>query len=103
MAASMPAQRRSGSSRTTYPDPTGGRTPTGSIAYRALPGARTEGYEIELSGQLPPGWQIQGGYARKVARRSGGKVSTLEDDLRRLQHLHLGEPRNVRLAVRYRF
>ncbi|MGO4779511.1 TonB-dependent receptor, partial [Lysobacter sp. 2RAB21] len=43
-----------------YPDPTGGRTPSGGIAYRALPGVRTEGYELELSGQLRPGWQIQG-------------------------------------------
>ncbi|UNP28814.1 TonB-dependent siderophore receptor [Lysobacter gummosus] len=63
-----------------YPDPTGGRTPSGGIAYRALPGVRTEGYELELSGQLRPGWQIQGGYAHKIARKDGGKISTLEPE-----------------------
>ncbi|WP_242108285.1 TonB-dependent siderophore receptor [Luteimonas aquatica] len=63
-----------------FPQPTGGRTPSGGIAYRALPGVRTQGYELELSGQLRPGWQIQGGYTRKVARQSGEKISTLEPE-----------------------
>lgn len=63
-----------------YPDPTGGRTPSGGIAYRALPGVRTKGYEFEISGQLLPGWQIQAGYAHKLARQAGAKVSTLEPE-----------------------
>ncbi|WP_428995284.1 TonB-dependent siderophore receptor [Lysobacter enzymogenes] len=63
-----------------YPVLSGGRTPTGGDAYRALQGVRTEGYELELSGQLRPGWQIQGGYAHKVARQNGNKVSTLEPE-----------------------
>ncbi|QWP79448.1 TonB-dependent siderophore receptor [Lysobacter sp. K5869] len=62
------------------PDPSGGRTPTGGVAYRALQGVRTEGYELEISGQLLPGWQIQAGYAHKVARQRGEKVSTLEPE-----------------------
>lgn len=63
-----------------YPVPSGGKTPTGGDAYRALQGVRTEGYELELSGQLRPGWQIQAGYAHKVARQRGAKVSTLEPE-----------------------
>ena len=63
-----------------YPDPTGGLTPDGGIAYRALQGVRTRGYELELSGQLARGWQVQGGYAHKVAEYAGGKVSTLEPE-----------------------
>ncbi|MGE4322905.1 MAG: TonB-dependent siderophore receptor [Sphingobium sp.] len=31
-------------------------------AYRAVMGAKRSGYEIEASGRLLPGWQIQGGY-----------------------------------------
>ncbi|WP_250442597.1 TonB-dependent siderophore receptor [Lysobacter enzymogenes] len=63
-----------------YPVPSGGKTPTGGDAYRALQGVRTEGYELELSGELRPGWQVQAGYAHKVARQNGAKVSTLEPE-----------------------
>ncbi|MGO1070462.1 TonB-dependent siderophore receptor [Lysobacter sp. CA199] len=63
-----------------YAQPTGGRTPSGGLAYRALQGVRTKGHEFELSGELSPGWQIQGGYSHKVARQTGGKVSTLEPE-----------------------
>lgn len=63
-----------------YPDPTGELTPSGGTAYRSLMGVRTKGYELELSGQLLPGWQMQTGYAHKIARQGGDKVSTLEPE-----------------------
>jgi outer membrane receptor for ferric coprogen and ferric-rhodotorulic acid len=63
-----------------YPDPSGELTPSGGMAYRSLMGVRTKGYELELSGQLLPGWQMQTGYAHKIARQDGDKVSTLEPE-----------------------
>ncbi|TBU76152.1 TonB-dependent siderophore receptor [Phytopseudomonas daroniae] len=39
-----------------------GLTPSGETAYRAVAGAITRGYEVELSGELAPGWQAQGSY-----------------------------------------
>lgn len=63
-----------------YAEPTGGRTPSGGIAYRGLMGVRTKGYELEMSGQVAPGWQVQGGYAHKIARQQSTKVSTLEPE-----------------------
>lgn len=45
------------------PEATGARTPTGGFAYRAVMGASRRGYELELSGELARGWQVQGGFA----------------------------------------
>ncbi|GGJ95556.1 TonB-dependent siderophore receptor [Pseudomonas matsuisoli] len=39
-----------------------GLTPSGETAYRAVAGAIRRGYEVELSGELAPGWQAQGSY-----------------------------------------
>jgi outer membrane receptor for ferric coprogen and ferric-rhodotorulic acid len=55
----------------------GGLTPTGGIAYRAAQGVKTEGWEIEASGQILPGWQVQGGYSHHVSRQQGERVTTL--------------------------
>ena len=63
-----------------FAEASGGLTPSGGIAYRGLMGVRTKGYELEMSGQLAPGWQVQGGYAHKVARQQSTKVSTLEPE-----------------------
>lgn len=63
-----------------YAEPSGGLTPGGGIAYRGLMGVRTKGYELEMSGQVAPGWQVQGGYAHKIARQQSTKVSTLEPE-----------------------
>ena len=41
---------------------TGGQTPGGDAAYRAVSGATRRGYELELSGELARGWQAQGSY-----------------------------------------
>jgi len=56
---------------------TGGLTPSGGTAYRAVQGVKTKGFETEISGQLTPQWQIQAGYGHKVSKRDGEKVSTL--------------------------
>ena len=56
---------------------------TGMDAYRAIDGVRSRGVELEVSGQLMPGWQLQAGYTHKIARDAAGKVNTLapEDQL----------------------
>lgn len=55
----------------------GGRTPTGGVAYRAIQGVKTNGYEIEASGRIAPGWQLQAGYSHHVSRQQGAQVDTL--------------------------
>lgn len=41
--------------------------------------AVTKGYEVEMSGELAPGWQVQAGYTHKVVRDSNDeKISTFE-------------------------
>ena len=56
---------------------------TGMDAYRAIDGVRSRGVELEVAGQLMPGWQLQAGYTHKIARDASGKVNTLapEDQL----------------------
>ncbi|THF65411.1 TonB-dependent siderophore receptor [Pseudothauera nasutitermitis] len=49
---------------------TGGRTPSGDYAYRAIMGASRRGYELELSGELARGWQVQGGYTMNSSNLS---------------------------------
>lgn len=55
---------------------TGGQTPSGGVAYRAAQGVVVKGYELTVSGQLQPNWQLQAGYTHKIARLDGSKVST---------------------------
>lgn len=43
-------------------------TPDGGQAYNAEDGTVSKGFELELAGQLAPGWQVGGGYARAEAR-----------------------------------
>ncbi|MDX3911704.1 MAG: TonB-dependent siderophore receptor [Sphingobium sp.] len=41
--------------------------------------AKTKGFEVEVSGEVRPGWQLQAGYTHKVTRDStGAEVSTFE-------------------------
>jgi outer membrane receptor for ferric coprogen and ferric-rhodotorulic acid len=60
-----------------YPVETGGLAPDGNPAYRAVDGVVTKGFELEISGQLSPQWQIQAGFTHKIAKRDAIKVSTL--------------------------
>ena len=56
---------------------TGGHTPTGGIAYRAIQGVKTDGYEIEASGKIARHWQLQAGWSHHVSRQQGDRVATL--------------------------
>ncbi len=41
--------------------------------------AVTKGFELEMSGELSPGWQVQAGYTHKIVRDDNGeKISTFE-------------------------
>jgi outer-membrane receptor for ferric coprogen and ferric-rhodotorulic acid len=60
-----------------YAIESGGLTPTGGTAYRAAQGVKTKGYEIEISGQVSPDWQLQAGYSHSVSRQDGARVTTL--------------------------
>lgn len=48
----------------------GGLTPAGETAYRAVSGAMRRGWELEMSGELAPGWQIQGGVVQQSSSLS---------------------------------
>jgi len=51
-----------------------------NYAYKGTK-AVTKGYELEVSGELSPGWQIQAGYTHKVARDDQDvKISTFEPE-----------------------
>ena len=43
---------------------TGEVRPTGETIYRAVNGATRRGYELEVSGEVAPGWQLQGSYVQ---------------------------------------
>ncbi|CAD5108458.1 TonB-dependent siderophore receptor [Zestomonas carbonaria] len=60
-----------------YAVQTGNKAPDGTNAYRAEQGVTVKGYEAELSGELAPGWHLQGGYTHRTAKRDGNKVSTI--------------------------
>ncbi|WP_404940533.1 TonB-dependent siderophore receptor [Pseudomonas chlororaphis] len=57
------------------------QTPTPpNYAYKGSK-ATTKGYELEVSGELAPGWQVQGGYTHKVVRDDNDvKLSTFEPE-----------------------
>jgi outer membrane receptor for ferric coprogen and ferric-rhodotorulic acid len=41
----------------------GQTTPSGSSAYRAVDGAKTQGFDLEISGEIASGWNVQAGYS----------------------------------------
>jgi outer membrane receptor for ferric coprogen and ferric-rhodotorulic acid len=52
-------------------------TPDGDQAYRAADGTVSKGFEMEVAGELSPGWQIGGGFSRAEARdRDGARLLT---------------------------
>lgn len=63
-----------------YAEETGGLTPSGGTAYRAIDGVRTKGFEVEVSGRLTPEWQIHAGFNHKISRQQGEKVATLSPE-----------------------
>lgn len=46
----------------------------GTQAYRAISGAKVEGFELETSGQLAPGWNIGASYTHFTAKDADGKA-----------------------------
>ena len=59
-----------------YAIPTGGLTPNGTPAYRPADGVITKGFELEISGQLSPQWQLQAGFTHNVSRLNNERVSS---------------------------
>lgn len=43
-----------------------------STFYRAAPGVRSKGIELEINGQIRPGWNIGAGYTHQIAQDSAG-------------------------------
>lgn len=41
-------------------------------AYRAIKGAKTKGFEIEMSGQITENWNVQGGFSHAITRNPNG-------------------------------
>lgn len=51
-----------------------------NYAYKSSK-AETKGYEVEMSGEVAPGWQLQAGYTHKIVRDDQGvKISTFEPE-----------------------
>ncbi|MBP2228742.1 outer membrane receptor for ferric coprogen and ferric-rhodotorulic acid [Azospirillum agricola] len=48
-------------------------TPDGGQAYKAAKGAKSKGFELELSGEVLEGWQVGGGYSRTTIKDAGGQ------------------------------
>ncbi|CAM3704012.1 Ferripyoverdine receptor [Pseudomonas reidholzensis] len=69
------------SNRSIADDAYNNQTPTPpNYAFKGT-NAKTKGYELEVSGELSPGWQVQGGYTHKVVRDDAGeKISTFEPE-----------------------
>jgi outer membrane receptor for ferric coprogen and ferric-rhodotorulic acid len=40
--------------------------PDGSQAYQAVSGTSTRGFEMEVSGEVQPGWQVSAGFSRNI-------------------------------------
>jgi len=52
-------------------------TPSGSSAYRAVDGAKTKGFDLEVSGEITPGWNVQAGYSHaRTEDADGQRLST---------------------------
>jgi len=47
--------------------------PDGSAAYEPKSGTSTRGFEIEVSGEVQPGWQLSAAFARNMTRDRDGK------------------------------
>jgi len=51
--------------------------PDGSQAYRAVSGTETRGFELEVAGELAPGWQAQASFSRALSEdREGSRLNT---------------------------
>ena len=48
-------------------------TPSGAQAYRAVKGAESRGFEMEVGGEVLTGWQIGGGYSHSSVKNADGQ------------------------------
>ncbi|WP_277964331.1 TonB-dependent siderophore receptor [Pseudomonas sp. RIT-To-2] len=48
---------------------------TTDSAYKAIKGAKTKGYDLELSGELTPGWNVMTSYTHAVTKDADGERS----------------------------
>ncbi len=53
---------------------TGDARPDGTSIYRAVSGVVRRGYELEMSGELAPGWQAQGSYVQNDSTLSSASI-----------------------------
>ncbi|MGE8410357.1 MAG: TonB-dependent siderophore receptor [Pseudomonas sp.] len=52
-------------------------TPTGADASRAVDGATTKGFDLEIAGELSPGWNLHSGYSHsRTEDASGTRLTT---------------------------
>lgn len=58
--------------KNNLPVPDGGLTPMGDDSYVATDHTKARGWEVEVAGEILPGWSLQGGYARTIIRDSSG-------------------------------
>ena len=66
--------------------------PANSVAYRAVDGAQTNGFELEASGEILPRWQLLAGYTYRITEDPEG------------DELNTSSPEDMlRLSTRYRF
>ncbi|MFT6488511.1 MAG: outer membrane receptor for ferric coprogen and ferric-rhodotorulic acid [Alcanivorax sp.] len=66
--------------------------PANSVAYRAVDGAQTNGFELEASGEILPRWQLLAGYTYRITEDPEG------------DELNTTSPEDMlRLSTRYRF
>lgn len=52
-------------------------TPSGGVASEALQGVKTKGAELEVTGEIRPGWNLHAGFNHKISKQDGIKQSTL--------------------------
>ncbi|MDQ2101521.1 TonB-dependent siderophore receptor [Azospirillum isscasi] len=48
-------------------------TPDGGQAYRAVKGAESKGFELEVAGEVMAGWQVGGGYSHTTVKNANGQ------------------------------
>lgn len=51
---------------------------TTDLAYRAESGTKTRGFEVELSGELMPNWQVSTSFSRNIVQDSNGSALNTE-------------------------
>lgn len=66
--------------------------PPNSVAYQAVDGAQTNGFELEAAGEILPDWQVQAGYTYRITEDPDGDElnTTSPEDM-------------IRLSTQYRF